>query len=938
MARRIVVAAVAAIALCAGVSHGQLPDHPIITEVYTDPPGINDGPIGRDPTNLHQSFIEIYLPTCAELNPALGLNCDAMNLTFYDVEGDSSSSGVELVNYRLDLPPFDVDLSTPPAAGVVARPSSGIVVLGWVDYLGTSTADLAGTPSTRVALINGGITATPAAPNDYVFVAINGHHSPTGTTNFPILSAENLIDLPAEATSGIVQNGSEAYLLVNRDSAGYVELCDDKHAASCAAGAAPLLPNDTMGLKTSALLDGFASNDHSKFRTILQPYATPTGKNIDLETVLPLGGAFSLLVPQIPETDNRGPVPGVANGYARVMIDVAKTTENATPFDDNPVTDALNAYRPVRNNGPFFPSPGRAASITSAPELAVALAPEQVFEILPGTNGGPGVLCANVGGGFGIDMTASPGASSNPAVATFAAGAPATAVTGPGFGFPGTVVTLGPSAVAGATASVPVTVTATNTIGTDPAVVAPVQMTTMTVTVINPTTGVNELGAPFQATVFAAVQGVPAQAGVLNAFLLTDLGAFAATNLGFAIQDGRGHGAMLADPTTDLNNGTFVQIALVEDLPDPAFPLTFINASAPPVAGKLDLVQTVVQSAEQATGLGTYDDAINPTVTGLRARKLNHPDTLTFGGTFTPSETLHFVEPTGKVADPRSGLSNVTTTRTFELAILDANVRSNNTIESGTTDDYGIIVEVLDVEPTATVVPGEYVFLSYSGGIQGADIDSLDVPGGPNIITITYLDLDNLHDVLGIISIEQIFIVDGSGGGEIEEIEVYSLNPIFIPDCLNDTHCDDGDPCTTDTCNVIAGTCANVTKLDGSSCADGLFCNGDETCLAGVCQAGTSPCPTGPCDQCDELTDTCRHCIFDVDMSDTIGTGDFGSFSSCFNQTHVPADPQYNACLPANFDGVIDGATGAYTIGTSDFGPFSGCFNSPCGTCSACYP
>jgi hypothetical protein len=50
--------------------------------------------------------------------------------------------------------------------------------------------------------------------------------------------------------------------------------------------------------------------------------------------------------------------------------------------------------------------------------------------------------------------------------------------------------------------------------------------------------------------------------------------------------------------------------------------------------------------------------------------------------------------------------------------------------------------------------------------------------------------------------------------------------------------CDDGNPCTNDTCNAQSG-CVNVNKADGTSCADSTVCNGAETCQAGACTAGT---------------------------------------------------------------------------------------------------
>ncbi len=80
--------------------------------------------------------------------------------------------------------------------------------------------------------------------------------------------------------------------------------------------------------------------------------------------------------------------------------------------------------------------------------------------------------------------------------------------------------------------------------------------------------------------------------------------------------------------------------------------------------------------------------------------------------------------------------------------------------------------------------------------------------------------------------------------------------------CVNDPRdCDDGDPCTDDFCS--AGRCAAVPKcaegegcLDGvcqpgqsapecvadRDCADDLFCNGVESCVAGRCVDGPRPC------------------------------------------------------------------------------------------------
>jgi hypothetical protein len=66
--------------------------------------------------------------------------------------------------------------------------------------------------------------------------------------------------------------------------------------------------------------------------------------------------------------------------------------------------------------------------------------------------------------------------------------------------------------------------------------------------------------------------------------------------------------------------------------------------------------------------------------------------------------------------------------------------------------------------------------------------------------------------------------------------------------------CDDGNVCTTDSCNSVSG-CRHDNVADDTSCADDDLCNGDETCKAGECLQGTAldcddqnPCTEDSCD------------------------------------------------------------------------------------------
>jgi len=68
--------------------------------------------------------------------------------------------------------------------------------------------------------------------------------------------------------------------------------------------------------------------------------------------------------------------------------------------------------------------------------------------------------------------------------------------------------------------------------------------------------------------------------------------------------------------------------------------------------------------------------------------------------------------------------------------------------------------------------------------------------------------------------------------------------------------CDGGQDCDPNT-----GTCVDLPNPpDGTSCEDGLFCNGAETCRSGVCEPGVNPCQSNePCvtSACDEAQDSC---------------------------------------------------------------------------------
>lgn len=79
--------------------------------------------------------------------------------------------------------------------------------------------------------------------------------------------------------------------------------------------------------------------------------------------------------------------------------------------------------------------------------------------------------------------------------------------------------------------------------------------------------------------------------------------------------------------------------------------------------------------------------------------------------------------------------------------------------------------------------------------------------------------------------------------------------------------CDDGVPCTADSCDDADGTCRHAP--DDASCDDGLYCNGAERCdgVAG-CLMGTPPCDGASCDEAADMCDVPAQCTSDEDCDD----------------------------------------------------------------------
>jgi hypothetical protein len=96
-----------------------------------------------------------------------------------------------------------------------------------------------------------------------------------------------------------------------------------------------------------------------------------------------------------------------------------------------------------------------------------------------------------------------------------------------------------------------------------------------------------------------------------------------------------------------------------------------------------------------------------------------------------------------------------------------------------------------------------------------------------------------------------------------------------VCECSLDEDCNavPPDPCRVGMCAVAgpdACMCQYFNRGEGAACGDGLFCNGDEYCHAGVCEGPTD----GPCPSTSEICVVSEVCNEDTDSCERITTPD----------------------------------------------------------------
>jgi len=133
-------------------------------------------------------------------------------------------------------------------------------------------------------------------------------------------------------------------------------------------------------------------------------------------------------------------------------------------------------------------------------------------------------------------------------------------------------------------------------------------------------------------------------------------------------------------------------------------------------------------------------------------------------------------------------------------------------------------------------------------------------------------------------------------------------------ECDDNGDCDDGNPCTTDTCS--SQQCIHFNN--NNACGDGVFCNGTDTCSGGTCSIHSgNPCTGG--NVCCESSATCAGCCAASDCNDSVDcTSDSCVSGSCSNlPVHGNCDDG-NLCTTDSCDPGDPGAD-----------PETGCGNAP---------
>jgi len=140
----------------------------------------------------------------------------------------------------------------------------------------------------------------------------------------------------------------------------------------------------------------------------------------------------------------------------------------------------------------------------------------------------------------------------------------------------------------------------------------------------------------------------------------------------------------------------------------------------------------------------------------------------------------------------------------------------------------------------------------------------------------------------------------GGSGGSPADAALPDAAPDARVQCTSNAECDDGNPCTADTCSPAAGMCMHMAVANGTTCATDRCLSG-QSCLNGICQGGTAiSCDDQnvcTADSCDAMLG-CQHV-----PQDRIACGTLPHMFCCSGQCQTATVCTGSNCGPHAFCG-----------------------------------
>ncbi len=148
---------------------------------------------------------------------------------------------------------------------------------------------------------------------------------------------------------------------------------------------------------------------------------------------------------------------------------------------------------------------------------------------------------------------------------------------------------------------------------------------------------------------------------------------------------------------------------------------------------------------------------------------------------------------------------------------------------------------------------------------QGTEGVGLDIRGNDSSLPyhafITYGDattqdvlLPNGASFFGVLVPERVSNIRfGLVNGGTTQSGSFQIDNLIVGTPCSGASCDDGNPCTVDSCNAANGGCFNVAGNNGASCSDLSLCTQGDACQGGSCVGAPVDCNDG--NQCTD--DSC---------------------------------------------------------------------------------